>query len=75
MKLQFNFPCSEEQSLLKQGNDAPLHTNVDTLINEFKEFKIKSLGNVKDSRPNTLLAVGGKSAQVTTELLFQWPDV
>ena len=77
-KLQFNSPSSEEQLLLKQGklrNDASLHTKVDTLINEFKEFKIKSLGNEKDSRPNTLLAVGGKSAQETAELLLQWPDV
>ncbi|CAB4022616.1 Hypothetical predicted protein [Paramuricea clavata] len=77
-KLSFNASCSEEQSSVKQGElttDASLHAKVDTLINEFKEFKIKSLGNEKDRRPNSILAVDGKSAEETAELLLQWPDV
>ena len=59
----------------KLPTTASLHAKVDTLIHEFKEFKIKSLENQKDTRPNPLLAVDGKSAEETAELLLQWPDV
>ena len=78
-RISFNTHCNEEQSLLitqdKIATATLLPAKVDTLINEFKEFKIKSLGNQKDSRPNPLLAVDAKSAEETAELLLQWSDV
>ena len=59
--------ANEKQSI-KQDNlptVASLHAKIDTLINVFKEVKVKSLGNRKDTRPNPLLAVDGKSAKET----------
>ena len=76
--------CSSEKespSAIKDSEitcDSALHANVDgliPLINEFKEFKIRSRETRKESQQNPLLAVNGKVYEETAQLLLNWPDV
>ena len=55
--------------------DSALHSKIDNLIDEFKEFKIRSNESRKESQHNPLLAVDGKVYEETAQLLLKWPDI
>ena len=68
----------ESPSVIKDSEitcDSALHAKVDGLINEFKEFKIRSRESRKESQQNPLLAVNGKVYEETAQLLLNWPDI
>ena len=68
----------ESPSAIKDSEitcDSALHATVDSLINEFKEFKIRSCESRKESQQNPLFAVNGKVYEKTAQLLLNWPDV
>ena len=68
----------ESPSVIKDSEitcDSALHAKVDGLINEFKEFKIRSHESRKESQQNPLLAVNGKVYEETAQLLLNWPDI
>lgn len=54
--------------------DSALHSKIDNLIDEFKDFKIRSNESRKESQHNPLSAVDGKVYEETAQLLLKWPD-
>lgn len=54
---------------------ASLHAKIDTLINGFKDFKIKSCSQTKEGLRMPLSAVSSASAEEVSSLLVRWPEV
>ena len=66
-------PSATQESYVPR--DSALHAKIDSLINEFKDFKIRSHESGKESQHNPLLAVNGKSYEEAAQLLLKWPDI
>ncbi len=62
---------------VSQSNDASLHSKIDTLISEFKDFKVsfKSASQAKESQCTPLSAINSTSAEEITNILLHWPEV
>ena len=60
-----------------QSNDASLHSKIDTLISEFKDFKVsfKSASQAKESQCTPLSSINSTSAEEITNMLVHWPEI
>ena len=60
-----------------QSNDASLHSKIDTLISEFKDFKVsfKSASQAKESQCTPLSSINSTSAEGITNMLVHWPEI
>ena len=70
-------PNSNPPDDTKQSREeSVLHSKIDMLISEFREFKLQSKSSKGiQNMPTPLSAIGAKCSHEVSELLLKWPDI